>query len=70
MHFQQFGWKQEDIITLQLHLKTRHIEYFKNDKSIGIPFKYMMPIGDSMKYRLAIELALINFELICSACRI
>ena len=46
-------WESDDIVGIQLNLKKRNIEVSVNDMHIGIIFKNI-PIGDDIKYRLAI----------------
>ena len=59
--------ERDHIVSMKLNMKERDIEYFVNNKSIGIPFDNL-PIGDDIKYRLAISLemeiqvTLMNFE--------
>ena len=48
-------WKDNDIISIKLDLKQRNIEYFVNDKSLGVVFENV-PIGEDIKYRLAMGL--------------
>ena len=46
-------WNHNDVISIKLNLKKRNIEYFINNKSVGIIYKNI-PIGDDIKYRLCI----------------
>ena len=48
-------WEENDMVGIKLDLKQRNVEYFVNDKSVGIIFKNV-PIGENIKYRLAITM--------------
>ena len=52
-------WKGNDVLSIKLNMKDRNVEYFVNDESIGIFFRDI-PIGDDIKYRLAICLDGVN----------
>ena len=63
-----FKWYDGDIVSIKLDLKAKAIEYFVNNKSVGITFENI-PYGDDIKYRLAINpvmtgvmFKLMNFE--------
>ena len=49
------NWKENDIIGIKLDLEQRNVEYFVNDKSVGLAFKNI-PIGENIKYRLMITM--------------
>ena len=48
-------FRKDDVVGIKLDLLQRNIEYFINDKSVGIVFKDI-PIDESIKYRLFITI--------------
>ena len=49
-YFANVRWKDGDIVGIKLDLKKKDIEYFVNDKSVGVLYEDI-PVGQDIKYR-------------------
>ena len=56
-----------DVIKMELNLKNRQIEYYKNDECLGVAFDFI-DVGEGIDYRLYVCVASNNTQLCINQC--